>query len=209
MKNINLKIEPNCKLAIVGHTGSGKSYLAKIIVDLYPASKGKCEYYYNEKKISGIPKVSYLIQNGYLFDISVEDNIKLFNDKLFDIDFRHIADISGLNTVEKTYSKESVGEDGKLLSGGEKKRVEIARTLAYKDASMYIFDELTSSLDKKMANKIVNNIFKELDDKLCIFIEHNLEYTKDMDLIIVMQSGGIVERGTYYDLLEKKAIFTA
>lgn len=207
LKNINLNLSSNYKVAIVGHTGSGKSTLAKIIVGLYPVSKGECEYYYNGNKTEGIPKVSYLVQDGYLFDVSIKENIKLFNNQLSDTDFRYIAKISGVDSIEKVYSDENIGDNGKLLSGGEKKRVEIARTLAYKEASMYIFDELTSSLDNAMANNIMDNIFSELKDKLCIFIEHNLEYTKNMDLIIVMKSGEIVELGTYDELVSKKGYF--
>lgn len=207
LKNINLNLSSNYKVAIVGHTGSGKSTLAKIIVGLYSVSKGECEYYYNGNKTEGIPKVGYLVQDGYLFDVSIKENIKLFNNQLSDTDFRHIAKISGVDSIEKSYSDENIGDNGKLLSGGEKKRVEIARTLAYKEAFMYIFDELTSSLDNAMANNIMDNIFSELKDKLCIFIEHNLEYTKNMDLIIVMKSGEIVELGTYDELVSKKGYF--
>lgn len=207
LSNINFEISSNCKLAIVGDTGSGKSTLAKLISGLYPISTGEVVYYYRNQRQEGVPKISYLIQDGYLFDTSIKNNIKIFNEKLSEEEVEHLIELCGLENLNKAYTDETIGENGKHLSGGEKKRVELARTLANKDASIYIFDELTGSLDKNMAGVLLNNVLKELNNKLCVFIEHNLEFTKRMDLIVVMKKGRIVELGTYEELMGEKGYY--
>ncbi|GFN36657.1 ATP-binding cassette domain-containing protein [Tepidimicrobium xylanilyticum] len=207
MSNINFEVPPSCKLAIVGDTGSGKSTLVKLIAGLYPISTGEIAYYYKNHRKEGVPKISYLLQDGYLFDTSIKNNIKIFNEKLSEEEVEHLIELCGLKNLNKAYTEETIGENGKYLSGGEKRRVELARVLANKDASIYIFDELTSSLDKNTARVLLNKVLKELNNKICIFIKHNLEFTEGMDLIIVIKDGRIVELGSYEELMNKKGYY--
>ncbi|SDX18714.1 P-loop NTPase family protein [Tepidimicrobium xylanilyticum] len=74
-------------------------------------------------------------------------------------------------------------------------------------ASIYVFDELTSSLYKNTARVLLNKVLKELNNKICIFIKHNLEFTEGMDLIIVIKDGRIVELGSYEELMNKKGYY--
>lgn len=179
LKNINLKLSMNEKIAIFGETGSGKSTLVKLIAGLLNASQGSIEYFYKGVKVDYLPSLSYLYQNSYLFDQSIIDNIKFSNQKVSDEFLASIIKRCKIDEIIKVHGESSIGEDGIRLSGGEKTRIRLAMMLLKNDASIFIFDELSSSLDNSTINEIFSNIVDLLDDKICIFIEHNefiLEY---------------------------------
>ncbi|MCL2421646.1 MAG: ABC transporter ATP-binding protein/permease [Defluviitaleaceae bacterium] len=172
-ENITLTINSPCNLWVKGESGSGKTTLVNIIAGLYPPSAGKLRYFCNNNEVHGLPKISYLIQDGYLFDRSIADNIKIANPNISDEKISQLIAVCRLGDVIAVHKDKPVGENGSLLSGGEKKRLRLAQMLAVDDADLFIFDELTSSLDEAVAFEIMNNILDMKLNKICLFIEHN------------------------------------
>ena len=187
--NINIA---NCeKVAIVGETGCGKTTLANTIAGLISPTQGKIVYRYNGIINQGVPRVSYLYQDGYLFDSNIKENILIANPSLSDEEYHAIIKMCCLEGLASEQIGQ-IGENGEKLSGGERKRIRIARTLACRDADVYIFDELSTSLDGKTAHEITENILAMLKDKICIFIEHNLDIAGLMDETIIINNGAAV-----------------
>lgn len=207
IENINLVISNPCRIAIVGHSGAGKSTLVNLISGLYYPTSGEINYYLKGEKQEGLPTISYLVQDGYLFDTTIMDNISIVNKELNQSDINKVIDLCKLESIMVNHQQDTIGENGVFLSGGERKRIRLARTIASDQASIYIFDELTSSLDEALSHNILNRLFERLSDKLCIFIEHDLDVASLMDLIIVMENGKIVEFGTHNELLQKKEVY--
>jgi len=191
-KNVNLSIQAPCNIWIRGESGAGKTTLANIIAGLYQPTSGKIKYFNKGKEVEGIPKVSYLIQDGYLFDKSIVDNIKLANPNISDEEITLIINISYLEDVLTVHGSSPIGENGSHLSGGEKKRVRIAQMLANTTADILIIDELTSSLDEELALKIIRKIFDLKLDKICLFVEHNTKISSFFDKVIIVKGNGSV-----------------
>lgn len=196
LKDINLDIPMYSKIAIIGETGSGKSSIAKVISGIYEINQG-CVLYFDGNEPSQVhPSVNFLIQEGYIFDVSIEENVRIANPDLSESDFEAIIESCALENAVKQHGNHPVGENGCAMSGGERKRVQLARVLANKNASMFIFDELTTSLDKITAKKILENVFEKVDKKMAIFIEHNTEYMDMFDYVILMKNGQVVDKGS-------------
>lgn len=173
LNNVNFEARIPDNICVIGKTGTGKSTFANLIAGLYAPTEGQVIYYNNNQQVNGMPNISYLIQDGYLFDKSIVENIKIANPGISKAEIDDLIEVCCLEEVLKVHGYNSIGENGLNLSGGEKKRVRIAQMLANKKADIYIFDELMSALDKTTATKIVNNILALNLKKICIFIEHN------------------------------------
>lgn len=193
LQNVNLNIETGQKVAIIGETGSGKSTFVNVVAGLLTPSQGEVRYIKDGKQVKGVPDISYLYQDGYLFDWGVRENIILANPSISNEEYRAIVEACCLENVVSGH-KDSIGENGSKLSGGERKRIRIARTLANKRADIYIFDELSTSLDSEMSMKITQNVLKMLQGKMCIFIEHNMDVAAKMDKIIMVEKGAVLVR---------------
>jgi ATP-binding cassette subfamily C protein len=160
--------------------------------------------------IDDIYKIMSIIhQNVFIFDSTVKDNITLYKD-YSDDEINTTIKLCGLyNFVNSKPKKllENVGENGVLLSGGEKQRIAIARAII-KKTPILILDEATSSLDSETAHSIENSLL-DIDELTCIVVTHNLSESilKQYDSIIAMKDGQIEEQGNFYDLLDKKGYF--
>lgn len=173
LKNVNCDIKEKESLLITGTTGCGKSTLVNIISGIYRSNNGTVEWGWKGKKISYKPRISYMMQDEYLFDMTIEQNILIGSKKIGRIELKKIIEICRLKEIieNKQYN---IGENGNKLSGGERKRILIARTLADKDANVYVFDEMSASLDERTFLKIWEDVDKYLQNKIRIYIEHNL-----------------------------------
>jgi len=192
--NINISVSSPCNIWIKGGSGSGKTTLANIIAGLYPPTQGCARYYFLGKCVDGVPNVSYLIQDGYLFDKSIVQNIMIANPKITDDKIEKLINICHLSDVIENHGHMPIGENGSHLSGGERKRVRIAQMLANDSADIYIFDELTSSLDEGVAFSILKNISSLQLNKICLYIEHNTKVAPLFDRVIVVDGGHVWEQ---------------
>jgi len=189
-KNLNLTIENNKKYAIYGDSGTGKSTLLKIIMQLYEDYEGKI--FWDALRITDQnsnllrSKISYISQNNHMFIDTIKNNI------IFDLPydeelFNSVIAKSGLKEIIDSLPEGAdyvLGETGTKISGGQKQRIAIARAL-YKKNKIFIIDEATSSLDKASANSIEGMLLSDPDITL-INISHHLtdEQKKKYDFLV-------------------------
>lgn len=207
LKNINLSINVGEKVAIVGMSGSGKSTLAKLLVKFYECHSGAifCDKY-NIKDIStdSLRKIiTYVPQEPYLFSGTIYENITFGKDRSVSIDELQLAckiahiDEFIENSIHGFDTK--IEESGHNLSGGQIQRLSLARAIV-SDSQVLIFDEISAGIDSVQETKIINSLFN-MENKTMVFITHSLNVSKRCDRIFVMESGKIVESGTYCDLM--------
>lgn len=207
LKNINLKINKNETLAIVGNSGGGKSTLVNLIPRFYDINSG--EILFDGQNIKNIKlsslrnNISMVFQDNFLFSGTIRENILMGNPKATDeeinqaVEYAHleemIADLpEGLDTV--------IGERGTSLSGGQRQRVAIARAMI-KNAPIVILDEATSALDNKseaIVQKALDNLIK---NRTVFVIAHRLSTIKNATRIAVINEGELVELGTHDELM--------
>ncbi|MFA5013468.1 MAG: ABC transporter ATP-binding protein [Candidatus Paceibacterota bacterium] len=209
LKNVNLVIEPGQKVAIVGHSGAGKSSLAQLLIRAYDPDQGKILIDGNDLKELSLDKyrdfLGVVPQDVSLFDNTLRYNI-LFGakSKVSDRQLNEAVKMARIDTFLKSLEKgldTTIGEKGIRLSGGERQRVGIARALV-KDPSILIFDEATSSLDVENEALIRESIEKAAKGRTTIIIAHRLSTIKDADKIIVLENGKIIGEGKHKHLLK-------
>lgn len=209
LKSINLKIEKGKTLGVLGKTGSGKSTLLKQLLYLYPLSTGSI--FINGKtldkyKIGSIrDKIAYVPQKNMIFSKTIRDNIKLSNPQASDEQVLEAIKLADFEKDLKSFPNgldSLCGERGISLSGGQNQRIAIARAFL-KDPEILILDDAMSALDGSTEKNIINNISKIKKDKTLIVSSHRISQIKDLDEIIVLEDGQIVERGSHEDLLSK------
>ena len=211
LENFNLEIKQGQKVAIVGSTGSGKSTLSKLISGLYSPWSG--EIIFDGKKITEIDheiftsSIAVVDQDITLFEDTIMNNIKMWDESIED--YEVIMACNDAQIHNQISSREGgynapVFEGGKNFSGGEKQRIEIARSLAA-DPSIIILDEATSALDAKTEHEVVKAI--KARGITTIVIAHRLSTIRDADLIVVLDKGHIVEQGNHDELMKLKGSY--
>ena len=210
LKNISFTIPKGKKVALVGASGSGKSTIAKLLLKYYDPENGEIlvdGVNLSEFTNSSVRRsISYVPQTIELFSKSIYDNIRVskMNSTLDEVIEAAKA------TDAHDFIKKLPGQYGTLLeeagnglSGGEKQRIALARAFL-KNNQFYILDESTSSLDFATENFIFDMIYNKLAYKTMLIIAHRLTTVKNCDLILVMEKGEIIERGTHDQLIEKE-----
>ena len=206
IKNISFDAKPGEITVITGKTGSGKTTIFNILLRLYKPSCGcvliddvKIEEY---KKDTYYKNVAVVNQESFLFNMSIKDNLKMVcKDEKKQIEICKKVGIHELIQSMPNGYDTILNENAANLSGGQKRLLSLAKTLLT-DSKVLLFDEVTSSLDIKTTNKIIN-ILKELKDShTVIIITHKKEVMKISDEIILLSKGRIVGKGTYKNLLK-------
>ncbi len=209
LKNISFKINKGEKVGFVGASGSGKTTIFSLLVRLYKLDKGNIlldETNINDINISSLRKnISLIPQSPYIFNFTVLENLLLANPNATEKDIEDAckkADIyDKIMELEDKFNTK-LGEGGIILSGGEKQRLSIARTLL-KNSNIILFDEATSSLDNISQEKIKSAIYKIDNTKTVLIIAHRLSTVIDCDKIIVLSEGKIIDIGTHKELLTR------
>ena len=214
LKNFNLSVKSGQKVAIVGTSGSGKSTIGRLMFRFYDINEG--ELLVDGNNIKDVTQSSLHSQIG----IIPQDTV-LFNDTIYyNIAYGNLnADEDSVIAAAKSAKihnfisnlpdgyKTTVGERGLKLSGGEKQRVGIARTLL-KNPPILLLDEATSSLDTETENDIQENLYAMLKERTVISIAHRLSTIANNDLIVVLEHGEIVESGSHKELLAMKGRYS-
>ncbi len=211
---LNLVIEPGEKIALVGHSGAGKTTIVKLLLRFIDIQEGAITI--DGQDITQVAqedlrrKIAYVPQEPSLFHRSLRENIAYSNP---DVSFEEIIDVAKkahahefIQLLPSGYES-LVGERGVKLSGGERQRVAIARAML-KNSPIVVLDEATSSLDSIAEEKIQKALQKLMEKRTTIVIAHRLSTIKKMDRIIIFDEGKIAEMGTHRGLLQKKGIYS-
>ena len=211
IRDFSLSVKPGQKIALVGRSGCGKSTMAKLLSGLYQPWSGSITF--DDIPISQIDRnvftgsVAVIDQNVTLFEDTVAENIKMWDDSIENFEMIMAARDAGIHEdiVQRSggYQHKMI-ENGRDFSGGQRQRIEIARALA-QDPTICILDEATSALDAKTEYEVVKSISER--GITCIVIAHRLSTIRDCDEIIVMDHGVIIERGTHEELLAKEGAY--
>ncbi len=217
LDNISFTVEQGETIAFVGPSGAGKSTLVKMLVGLYHPQNGNV--YYNNVDSNDIAledlrkQIGFVTQDTQLFAGTIKENLMFVNpgateedllDALYKSSCQNLLERAdkGIETV--------IGEGGLKLSGGEKQRLSIARSLL-RSPHLLIFDEATSSLDSITEEEITSTIkqISELKEQITVLIAHRLSTIMHADRIYVLEKGRIVETGTHYELIDEKGLYYA
>ena len=213
LRNLNLRINPNKKIAIVGKSGNGKSTLFNLLLRYFDSSEGiisiDCVNIKNLTEESLRNNISIIRQAPFLFNMSIVDNLRLVKedaslDEIKDVCRKAYIDeyIEGLPNGYDTI----IGEGGINLSGGQKQRLAIARTLLI-NTKIILFDEATSALDNKSQEYIKRTIDDLVKDHTIIIVAHRLSTISDADVINVIDKGQLVASGSHDSLLKESSVY--
>jgi ABC-type multidrug transport system fused ATPase/permease subunit len=210
LKDINLYIDKNEKIAIVGTSGSGKSTMMNLLVRLYDPTSGEILLEDKNLKEYNLPEIREHIKlvrgNDPLFNMSVKENIMLgdeFTDQEFNKAVKKAKVDKFINLLDEGYDT-MVGERGSKLSDGQRQRVAIARALI-REPKILILDEATSGVDSQTEEEIFEEL-KEYDMTL-IIISHRLSTIRKADKVVVLKDGEIIGEGTHNELVESSPIY--
>jgi ABC-type multidrug transport system fused ATPase/permease subunit len=214
LKSISFIVEPGKKLALVGQTGSGKSTIIKLLLRFYEPTSGeilldgKPIQDYNIESLH--KRIGLVLQDNVLFNTSIAQNISYGT---FDATEKMIEDAAQRASLQPFLAKLSaglmtkVGERGLMVSGGEKQRVAIARSII-KRPDILVFDEATSALDSHTEEEIRKSILEVSKGVTTITVAHRFATVIDSDEIVLLVNGEITERGTHNQLLAKGGTYS-
>ena len=205
LKGLNLKIEPNKKVAVVGRSGNGKSTIFNLLLRYFDTKEGEVLIDgvnikdLNEKSLRNT--ISVIRQAPFLFNVSILDNLRYVkkNASLKEIRDDYIMSLPNkYNTI--------IGEGGINLSGGQKQRIAIARTLLL-NTKVILFDEATSALDNESQEYIKKTIDSLVKDHTIIIVAHRLSTIIDADVINVIEKGKLADFGSHEYLLKNSNVY--
>lgn len=214
LSNVSFTIDPNETVALVGHSGAGKSTIVNMILKFYNPTKGTISLNgvdYAELDHNYIrSNISLVFQDNELFSSTIRENVAYGT--------KDATDEQVIDALKKAYAYEFVsklpqgieslvGERGVKLSGGQKQRIQIARAIL-KNAPILIMDEATSSLDAKSEKEVQNALENLMLDKLVIIIAHRFSTIQNVDTVIVVDGGKIVDHGSPQSLSKKKGVYS-
>ena len=213
LQDINLIIEKGTTVAVVGYTGSGKTTLVNLIPRLYDVTEG--QLLIDGHDIKTIPldvlrtSIGYVPQETFLFSDTLSENIGYGTDDGTAEHVQEAADISQITKDVLEFPKQfdtMIGERGITLSGGQKQRTSIARALI-RQPKILILDDSLSAVDTYTEEEILRRLRTFMKGRTSIIISHRISTVKEADLIVVLDRGQIVERGTHEELVGRGGIY--
>lgn len=213
LRDLNLRLGVGKSIAIVGPSGSGKSTLLNLILRLYAPDQGRVTIdgmdirKVTRESLRG--RMAVVFQDNMLFNMSIRENIRLGKEDATDKEVEAAARKAEIHRFIKSLPDgydTKVGERGDTLSGGQRQRIAIARTLV-RNPSVLLLDEATSALDQTTEAAINRTLRKVAKDHTMIFSTHRLTSVVDMDEIIVMNEGRVIERGSHRELLSAGGVY--
>ena len=207
INDLSFSLEENKSYALVGSSGSGKSTIAKLISGFYKVDSGVIKIgnrsisSYSEEAL--INNIAFVFQNVKLFKTSIYDNVKIGKADASYEEVMTAMNLAGCNSILDKFSEREqtqIGTKGVYLSGGEKQRIAIARAIL-KDAKIIIMDEASAAVDPENEYELQRAFSNLIKDKTVIMIAHRLPSIRNVDEILVMDNGGIIERGADRELM--------
>ena len=214
LKDLNIKLRPGEKLAVVGANGAGKTTFVKLLLKLYRPCEGRILL--NGKDIRNIDTSKYyalfapVFQDMECYAFSLAENISMKPEEETDRELaRECLKRAGLGSKLNTYAKgidtpmlRILHDDGIVLSGGEKQKMALARAL-YKDAPMVVLDEPTAALDALAESEMYERFDSFVKGKSAVYVSHRLSSTRFCDRIAMFEDGALIEYGTHSELMAK------
>lgn len=207
LKNINFNINGLKKIGIIGFSGSGKTTLINMLAGFIQKNKGIIKI--NGKEIINLndenwqKNIIYIPQNPYIFSTTIRENISFYTRNASIEDIKEVCRKVGLdNIIEKLPNGYDtvIGDGAQELSGGQKQRIALARAFLDKSKKIIILDEPTAHLDIETEMELKKYILELLKEKLVFFSTHRIHWCKDMDYIMLIENGEIIELGNYEEL---------
>ena len=212
LKDFNMHILPGKTYALIGKIGSGKSTIARLLLRLEDVTSGEIlinGINIKEYKLSSLrEEFGYVTQTPFLFSDSIKNNINFGNLKLSEEEIIKYIKLAKADYIFKLKNgiEEVIGEGGVDLSGGEKQRLSLARTLAT-NPKLLILDDITSALDFETELEVTNNINNLNYDSTKIIIAQKILSVKNADEIFVLENGKIIEQGSHKTLLKNNKTY--
>lgn len=213
LKDVTFEINEGESVGIIGRTGSGKTTLVDLFLRIYNVER---DMLYMEDidvmdlKIANVRnQIAYVPQDNFLYSTTISDNISFSFDHLDEakiIESAKLADIYD-NVIDFKEGFDTVlGERGVTVSGGQKQRISIARALA-KEASILIFDDSVSAVDTDTEERILNNLKEIREGKTTIIIAHRISTVRNLDKIVLLEEGRVLDVGTHEELLSRTELY--
>lgn len=213
LQNVTFDLRPSTSIAIVGPSGAGKSTLANLLLRFWDYESGEITLgaeslkMYEQDQVRA--RIGLVSQNTYFFNTTVFENLRFARKRVTKEEIEAACKSAQIHdfimSLPKGYDT-MIGEQGLRLSGGERQRLAIARVLI-KDEPILILDEPTANLDPLTEKQVLDTLFKVMKQKTSLLITHRLIGLENMDEILVMDHGQLVERGTHGVLKEKNGLY--
>jgi len=209
LENVSLTIEAGENVGLIGKTGSGKTTLVDLIMRNYNVADGSLfvdDQDVNNISIASLRRyIAYVPQDNFLFSDTISNNIAFANGVADPVEVERVAKLAEISDNIEEFSEKYetiLGERGVTVSGGQKQRISIARALM-KDAPILILDDSLSAVDTKTERALLHNLAQERSGKTTILIAHRISTIEQMDKIVFIDEGKIVDVGTHEELLER------
>jgi ABC-type multidrug transport system fused ATPase/permease subunit len=213
LRDVSFTVAPGEKVAIVGHTGAGKTTIINLLMRFYDVQEGRILL--DGVPISELPldelrsRIGLVLQDVFLFSQDVAYNIRLGSPDIEDVRIMEAAERVGasdfIERLDERY-EQPLGERGSTLSVGQRQLVSFARALAF-DPQILVLDEATSSVDSEIEERIERATDELLQGRTSLVIAHRLSTVQNADRILVMHHGRLREQGTHEELLQADGLY--